>query len=82
MSNPANANPEDTRFPESWNYEATVAEVEAIIEKIEAGELDLAEVFEQFTAAIEYLRQCEVFLNQRQQQVDLLIETLASEPDF
>jgi exodeoxyribonuclease VII small subunit len=82
MPNSANANPDETRFPENWNYEATVAEVETIIEKIEAGELDLAEVFEQFTAAIEYLRQCEAFLNRHQQQVDLLIETLSSEPDF
>lgn len=82
MSNPAHTHPDKTRFPEGWNYETTVAEVETIIEKIEAGELDLADVFEQFTTAIEYLRQCEAFLNQRQQQVDLLIETLSSEPDF
>jgi exodeoxyribonuclease VII small subunit len=61
------------------NYEAKVAEIEKIIARIEAGELDLAEVFEQFAAAVEYLRQCESFLQQRQQQVDLLIETLTDE---
>jgi exodeoxyribonuclease VII small subunit len=66
----------DTSLPESWNYEATVAEVETIIKQIEAGELDLAEVFEQFTTAVEYLHQCEAFLTQRQQQMDLLTETL------
>lgn len=65
-----------------WNYEAAVAEVETIIAAIEAGELELEEVFEQFTAAVEYLRQCETFLQQRQQQVDLLIETLTDEPQF
>jgi len=38
-------------------------------------------VFEQFSAAVRYLRQCETFLAQRQRQVDLLIETLTDE-DF
>jgi exodeoxyribonuclease VII small subunit len=64
---------------EGWNYEAKVIEVEGIIARIEAGELELSEVFDQFTKAVEYLRQCESFLQQRQQQVDLLIETLSDE---
>ncbi|MCC5613893.1 exodeoxyribonuclease VII small subunit [Nostoc sp. CHAB 5836] len=64
---------------EGWNYEAKVAEIEGIIARIEAGELDLEAVFEQFATAVEYLRQCEGFLQQRQQQVDLLIETLSDE---
>lgn len=59
-----------------WNYEATVAQIEAIVERVESGELELAEVFDQFTTAVEYLRQCESFLSQRQQQVNLLLETL------
>jgi len=66
-------------FPQEWNYEAAVAEVEAMIAAIEAGELDLAAVFDQFAAAVEHLRHCEVFLTQRQQQVELLIESLADE---
>lgn len=61
------------------NYEAKVAEIERIITRIEAGELQLEEVFEQFGTAVEYLRQCESFLQQRQQQVNLLIETLNDE---
>ncbi|MCC5655440.1 exodeoxyribonuclease VII small subunit [Nostoc sp. XA010] len=64
---------------EGWNYEAKVAEIEGIIARIEAGELDLEAVFEQFASAVEYLRQCESFLQQRQQQVELLIETLSDE---
>jgi exodeoxyribonuclease VII small subunit len=58
-----------------------VAQVETIIEQIERGELELAEVFDQFASAVEYLRQCEAFLQQRQQQMDLLIETLTDESD-
>ncbi|MEA5603902.1 exodeoxyribonuclease VII small subunit [Nostoc sp. UHCC 0252] len=64
---------------EAWNYEAKVAEIEGIITRIEAGELELEEVFDQFASAVEYLRQCETFLQERQQQVDLLIETLSEE---
>ncbi len=64
---------------EGWNYEAKVIEIEGIIARIEAGELELEEVFDQFGKAVEYLRQCESFLQQRQQQVDLLIETLSDE---
>ncbi|MEH2459218.1 exodeoxyribonuclease VII small subunit [Nostoc sp.] len=64
---------------EGWNYEAKVIEIEGIIAGIEAGELELEEVFDQFAKAVEYLRQCESFLQQRQKQVDLLIETLSDE---
>jgi exodeoxyribonuclease VII small subunit len=67
---------------DDWNYEATVQEIEEIMARIESGELDLAQVFDQFGTAVEYLRQCEVFLSQRQRQMDLLIETLKDEPGF
>ena len=68
-------------FPPNWNYETTVAEVEEIINRIELGELELAEVFDQFTTAVQQLRRCETFLARQQQQVDLLIETLLDEPE-
>lgn len=69
-------------FPEGWNYEATVKQIEVIMARIEAGELELADVFDQFAAAMEYLRQCETFLSRRQKQMDLLIETLTDEAEF
>lgn len=65
----------------SWNYEATVAKVEKIINQIESGELELADVFDEFSTAVAYLRQCEDFLAQKQQQMDLLIETLTDAAD-
>ncbi len=67
--------------PPHWNYETTVAEIESIINRIEGGELELAEVFDQFAIAVEQLRQCESFLTRQQQQVDLLIETLLDDPE-
>lgn len=59
-----------------WNYEKTVAKVEKIVSELESGKLELAEVFDEFAAAVEYLRQCESFLQEKRQQVDLAIETL------
>jgi exodeoxyribonuclease VII small subunit len=71
----------DVSLSTHWNYEATVAEVEDIIHRIEIGELPLAELFDQFAVAVERLRQCETFLMRQQQQVDLLIETLLDESE-
>jgi exodeoxyribonuclease VII small subunit len=80
-SSKAQTAPSSSAWPSGWNYEATVTEVEQIINQIELGELDLAEVFSQFAVAVEQLRQCESFLTRQQQQVDLLIETLLDEPE-
>lgn len=78
----ASANRTRVSSSERWNYEETVAEVEEILTRIESGELELADVFEEFSIAVEHLRECESFLSQRQQQVELLIETLMDEPEF
>jgi exodeoxyribonuclease VII small subunit len=67
----------DPTPPSDWNYEASVVAIETILNQIEAGKLPLDDVFAQFTGAIAQLQQCEAFLAERQQQVDLLIETLA-----
>ncbi|HEY9850181.1 MAG TPA: exodeoxyribonuclease VII small subunit [Leptolyngbyaceae cyanobacterium] len=64
-----------------WNYEETVEKIEKIVANIESGKLELAEVFDEFAAAVEHLRQCETFLAEKREQVNLLIETLVDEPD-
>ena len=66
-------------LPPDWSYETTVAQVEAIVSQLERGELPLADVFDRFTAAVEQLQQCEEFLAEKRQQVDLLIEVLDDE---
>ncbi|MGQ9870247.1 exodeoxyribonuclease VII small subunit [Leptodesmis sp.] len=67
---------------EDWNYEQTVQRIEATISRIESGELELAEVFDEFAAAVKSLQECETFLAERQRQMDLLIESLKDEPEF
>jgi exodeoxyribonuclease VII small subunit len=70
MTQPPNA-PEET-----WHYETAVEAIEVTVAQLEQGNLPLAEVFSQFEQAVQQLRQCERFLQEKQQQVDLLIETL------
>lgn len=62
--------------PDNWSYEETVATVEAIIADLESGQLPLADVLSQFEQAVQSLQRCETYLNEKQQQVDVLIETL------
>ncbi|KOR37291.1 MULTISPECIES: exodeoxyribonuclease VII small subunit [Planktothricoides] len=66
----------------NWNYEATVANLETIIDEIESGQLDLAEVFDKFAWAVAALQECEVFLSEKKKQMNLLIETLEDEAEF
>jgi exodeoxyribonuclease VII small subunit len=67
---------------ETWSYEATVDRIEAIIDRVESGELPLEEVFKQFAIAAECLQECENFLARGKEQMQLSIELLAAEPDF
>ena len=59
-----------------WNYEATVAQIEQILGEIEDGDLELNDVFGQFSKAVESLHQCEKILAQQREQVELLLENL------
>ena len=67
-------------LPSDWQYEAAVDKVEAIIQDIEGGELELADIFDQFSIAVQELHTCESFLQHHRHQVELLVETLANEP--
>ncbi len=76
MNKSAQKNQASTEFQPDWSYESAVAEIEDMIAGIESGQLDLADVFDQFATAAQMLQQCELFLKQRQQQMELLIEQL------
>jgi exodeoxyribonuclease VII small subunit len=59
-----------------WNYEKTVEQVEEILDEIEGGDLELTEVFSQFAVAVDSLQQCENFLSEQRERVELLLENL------
>lgn len=73
--------PRVKKSDKNWNYEASVEQVEAIIADLETGDLPLADIFEQFEQAVTELKKCDSFLQAKQQQAQLLIETLMPEPD-
>ncbi|MBW4553748.1 MAG: exodeoxyribonuclease VII small subunit [Aphanocapsa sp. GSE-SYN-MK-11-07L] len=76
MNKSARQFPPNSEFQPGWSYELAVTEIETMIAEIESGQLDLADVFDQFTTAAQMLQQCEQFLKQRRQQMELLIEQL------
>lgn len=63
-------------LPKDWSYEETLARIESITAQLETGEMPLAEVFEQFSEAVGSLKQCDQFLQDKQKEAALLIETL------
>ena len=71
--------PRAKKSAETWNYETSVEQIEAIITDLETGELPLADIFEQFEKAVVELKKCDRFLQEKQQQAQLLIETLMPE---
>jgi exodeoxyribonuclease VII small subunit len=64
------------KLPKNWSNEEPVEKFDATVTRLEQGELPLAAIFEEFELAVQQLHQCENFLQARQEQVDLLIETL------
>ncbi|MEM9151771.1 MAG: exodeoxyribonuclease VII small subunit [Cyanobacteria bacterium P01_F01_bin.3] len=66
-------------LPKDWSYEATLEQIETITQQLETGELPLADVFEQFSEAVTALQQCDRFLQEKQKQASLLIETLVGD---
>lgn len=68
--------PQSPTPSKEWSYEETIHKIEATVTQLEQGELPLSTVFEQFEQAVAHLQQCEAFLQAKQAQADLLIETL------
>ena len=73
--------PKPPSLPDDWNYEDTMTHIESITQQLESGDLPLAEVFDQFAEAVSALQQCDRFLQDKQKQASLLIETLVGEED-
>ncbi len=61
------------------NYENKVAQIEAIIRQLESGSLPLEEVFKQFAIAVQLLDECDAFLGEGKERMQLLIEHLEKE---
>ena len=71
----------------SLDFEQALSELEAVVERLEHGELPLEEALKQFERGIELARSCQVSLKQAEQKVEILLrkspdaEPEAFEPD-
>lgn len=67
----------------SMNFEASLAELEALVDRLEGGELSLEESLAAFEKGIELTRLCQKSLREAEQKVEMLTEKngeLVSEP--
>jgi len=64
---------------QDWNYQKTLAQIESIIGKIETGKINLEDLFSQVAIASQCLQECEKYLVQEEQKMDILIETLTDD---
>jgi exodeoxyribonuclease VII small subunit len=55
------------------DFERSLAELEAIVDKLEAGELSLDESLKQFERGVQLTRVCQTALKQAEQKVEILM---------
>ena len=60
------------------DFEQALGELEAVVERLEHGDLPLEEALQQFERGIELTRGCQASLKQAEQRVEIL---LAKTPD-
>jgi exodeoxyribonuclease VII small subunit len=56
------------------NFEKSLAELEALVEKLESGELALDESLADFKRGVELTRECQTVLTRAQQTVQKLLD--------
>lgn len=62
--------------PADPSFEQSIAEVEAIIERIESGEMGLEDQIEQYARGAEMLRRCREVLDRCEQRVEQITAKL------
>jgi len=64
----------------SVDFEAAMAELEAIVERLEQGDLPLEESLRQFERGVELTRSCQAALKQAEQKVQVLTKGTGAAP--
>lgn len=60
--------------PDTVHFEQTLAELEALIERLESGQLPLDEALKTFEQGIALTRGCQSALKSAQQKVEILLQ--------
>jgi exodeoxyribonuclease VII small subunit len=61
------------------DFEASLAELEALVERMEEGELSLEDSLKDFERGIELTRSCQQALKEAEQRVQMLVEKSGKE---
>lgn len=62
-----------TKKAKAVEFEQALGELEAVVERLEHGELPLEEALKQFERGIELTRGCQASLKQAEQRVEILL---------
>jgi exodeoxyribonuclease VII small subunit len=62
------------RKAKTVDFEQALGELEAVVERLEHGELPLEEALKQFERGIELTRGCQASLKQAEQRVEVLLQ--------
>jgi exodeoxyribonuclease VII small subunit len=62
-----------TSEPAAPDFEASLAELESIVEKLEQGDLSLDDSLKQFERGVQLTRVCQSALTQAEQKVEILL---------
>ena len=71
-----------SRKPRTTDFEASMAELEQIVERLEQGDLPLEESLRQFERGVALTRSCEAALKQAEQKVKVLSQRPGTEPEL
>ncbi|WP_116812228.1 exodeoxyribonuclease VII small subunit [Steroidobacter cummioxidans] len=74
--------PTETAVEPTADFERSLAELEAIVDKLEHGDLSLDDSLRHFERGVQLTRSCQSALKQAEQKVEILLRRSAAEGDF
>jgi len=72
----------DTAIEPTADFERSLAELEAIVDKLEDGELSLDDSLRHFERGVQLTRVCQGALKQAEQKVEILLRRSGAEDEF
>jgi exodeoxyribonuclease VII small subunit len=76
------ASPESAVALQGADFEAAFAELEAIVEALEQGDLSLDESLQRFERGVQLTRACQAALKNAEQKVEILLRKTGAAGDF
>lgn len=74
--------PADTAAEPAADFERSLAELEAIVERLEEGDLSLDDSLRQFERGVQLTRSCQSALKQAEQKVEMLLKRSGAGDDL